>query len=61
MATVTIPLGATIHIVWVDGKVGHFVFRGNDAKGLIFETPDGQREFSVTDRPYLSITIEPTR
>lgn len=61
MSTITIPVGAKVHVVWVGGRVGSFIFRGSDSKGLIFEVSGGKRQLMVLDRPYLSLTIEPPR
>jgi hypothetical protein len=42
MATITIPLGATVRVRRYDGSVDTYVFRGSDAGGPIFEDPAGQ-------------------
>jgi len=42
MATIVIPIGATVRVRRQDGTVDSYVFRGSDAGGLIFEDPAGK-------------------
>lgn len=59
MATVTIPLGATVKIIRQDGSSEIYKFLGSDEKGLIFHDSNDQRHADVLNQPYKSITIEP--
>lgn len=55
MGTVSIPLGATVHVRRLDGSTESFVFRGSDGGGLIFEDSAGvvHRDLGI----YIEITI----
>jgi hypothetical protein len=61
MATQKVPVGSKVHFVWVSGKTNSFVFRGVDSKGPIFEDMAGKRNLAATEKPYLSMTVEPPR
>lgn len=56
MVSITIPLGATVRVRRQNGVVDTYVFRGEDAQGLVFEDPAGNvsREIGL----YTSITID---
>lgn len=56
MATITIPLGATVRVRSQDGTENTYIFRGTDTVGPIFEDPSGNvhRDMGV----YVSITID---
>lgn len=56
MATITIPLGATVRVRRPDGSVDTYVFRGTDAGGPIYEDSAGKvhRDFGV----YIGIAVD---
>lgn len=56
--TVTIQVGARIWIERLDGTVETYIFRGSDAKGLIFEDDAGNVHRDVLAQPYQKIAIE---
>lgn len=56
MATITIPLGATVRVRRQDGTVDTYVFRGTDAGGPIFEDPTGQMHRDVG--VYIGIAVD---
>lgn len=47
MATIHIPLGATVRVKRQDGTIDTYVFRGTDASGPIYEDIKGQRHSDV--------------
>jgi hypothetical protein len=56
MATITIPLNATVRVRRPDGSVDTYVFRGTDDGGLIYEDVSGQRHRDVG--VYIGIAID---
>lgn len=56
MATITIPLGATVRVKRIDGSIDTYVFRGTDANGPIYEDINGQRHSDVG--VYVGIAVD---